>query len=140
MCCSSRWILFHGSEFPHCSESLEASADRHLAGFKDFLTVWAFPIDWFFLMSDLIFFLRNRMTLMPNQAFYLLINNSGIASMSLTMAQLYKDHKDEDGFLYMTYASQEMFGHCQAYNNRWWVQMGLVHLLHWNVRYLSLCI
>lgn len=54
--------------------------------------------------------LRNRMSLMPSQAFYLLINNHGIASMSLTMAQVYKDHKDEDGFLYMTYASQEMFG------------------------------
>lgn len=53
------------------------------------------------------------MTLMPNHAFYLLINNSGIASMSLTMAQLYKDYKDEDGFLYMTYASQEMFGHSE---------------------------
>lgn len=53
------------------------------------------------------------MTLMPSQAFYLLINNVGIASMSLTMAQVYKDHKDEDGFLYMTYASQEMFGHCE---------------------------
>ena len=47
---------------------------------------------------------------MPSQAFYLLINNSGLASMSLTMAQVYKDHKDDDGFLYMTYASQEMFG------------------------------
>lgn len=70
-----------------------------------------FPHVWF----D---FLRNRMTLMPNQAFYLLINNSGIASMSVTMAQLYKDHKDEDGFLYMTYASQEMFGHCVEYKNR----------------------
>lgn len=51
---------------------------------------------------------------MPSQAFYLLINNAGIASMSLTMAQVYKDHKDEDGFLYMTYASQEMFGHCES--------------------------
>lgn len=55
--------------------------------------------------------LRNRMALLPTQAFYLLIDNSGLASMSLTMAQVYKDHQDEDGFLYMTYASQEMFGH-----------------------------
>ncbi|XP_016359689.1 microtubule-associated proteins 1A/1B light chain 3C-like isoform X1 [Sinocyclocheilus anshuiensis] len=67
-------------------------------------------------MSQFVTIIRNRMTLMPTQAFYLLINNSGIASMSLTMAQLYKDHRDEDGFLYMTYASQEMFGHCN--NNR----------------------
>ncbi|XP_042590612.1 microtubule-associated proteins 1A/1B light chain 3C isoform X1 [Cyprinus carpio] len=67
-------------------------------------------------MSQFVTIIRNRMTLMPSQAFYLLINNSGIASMSLTMAQLYKDHKDEDGFLYMTYASQEMFGHCSNKN------------------------
>uniref|UniRef100_A0A8C6WN68 Microtubule-associated protein 1 light chain 3 gamma n=1 Tax=Neogobius melanostomus TaxID=47308 RepID=A0A8C6WN68_9GOBI len=52
----------------------------------------------------------NRMALLPSQAFYLLINNSGLASMSLTMAQVYKEHQDEDGFVYMTYASQEMFG------------------------------
>lgn len=50
------------------------------------------------------------MALLPSQAFYLLINNRGLASMSLTMAQVYKQHQDEDGFLYMTYASQEMFG------------------------------
>lgn len=51
------------------------------------------------------------MALLPTQAFYLLINNKGLGSMSLTMAQVYKEQQDEDGFLYMTYASQEMFGH-----------------------------
>lgn len=53
---------------------------------------------------------RNRMALLPSQAFYLLVNNSGLASMTLSMAQVYGDHQDDDGFLYMTYASQEMFG------------------------------
>ncbi|XP_075904894.1 microtubule-associated protein 1 light chain 3 gamma isoform X2 [Nelusetta ayraudi] len=62
-------------------------------------------------MTQFITIIRNRMALLPSQAFYLLINNSGLASMSLTMAQVYKDHQDDDGFLYMTYASQEMFGH-----------------------------
>ena len=50
------------------------------------------------------------MTLSPNQAFYLIINNKSVASMSTTLTQLYIEEKDEDGFLYMTYASQEMFG------------------------------
>lgn len=58
-----------------------------------------------------VFFLfRNRMSLNANQAFYLIINNKSVASMSTTLAEIYKDDKDEDGFLYMTYASQEMFG------------------------------
>ncbi|XP_045921970.1 microtubule-associated proteins 1A/1B light chain 3C [Micropterus dolomieu] len=61
-------------------------------------------------MTQFVTIIRNRMALLPTQAFYLLINNSGLPSMSLTMAQVYKDHQDEDGFLYMTYASQETFG------------------------------
>ncbi|KAJ0032936.1 hypothetical protein NQD34_000043, partial [Periophthalmus magnuspinnatus] len=61
-------------------------------------------------MTQFVTIIRNRMALLPSQAFYLLINNSGLASMSLTMAQVYKEHQDEDGFVYMTYASQEMFG------------------------------
>lgn len=30
--------------------------------------------------------------------------------MTKTMAEIYKENKDEDGFLFITYASQEMFG------------------------------
>ena len=49
---------------------------------------------------------RNRMALSANQAFYLLIDDKGIASMSMTLAELYEKKKNEDGFLYMSYASQ----------------------------------
>ncbi|WAR19993.1 MLP3C-like protein [Mya arenaria] len=61
-------------------------------------------------MSQFATIIRNRMSLNANQAFYLIINNKSISSMSLTLAEVYRDDKDEDGFLYMTYASQEMFG------------------------------
>uniref|UniRef100_A0A674IBJ2 Microtubule associated protein 1 light chain 3 gamma n=1 Tax=Terrapene triunguis TaxID=2587831 RepID=A0A674IBJ2_9SAUR len=52
-----------------------------------------------------------RMSLTATQAFYLLVNK-GLPSMSMTVGEVYRDHKDEDGFLYVTYASQEMFGCC----------------------------
>ena len=50
------------------------------------------------------------MVLGATEAFYLLVNNKSLGSMNLTMAEIYRDYKDEDGFVYMTYASQEMFG------------------------------
>ncbi|KAM4043692.1 microtubule-associated protein 1 light chain 3 gamma [Anomaloglossus baeobatrachus] len=61
-------------------------------------------------MSKFLNILRNRMNLSATQAFYILVNERNLVSMSFTMTELYKDLKDEDGFLYMTYASQEMFG------------------------------
>jgi microtubule-associated protein 1 light chain len=61
-------------------------------------------------MSQFVTIIRNRMELNENQAFYLLIDDKGIASMSMTLAEIYDKKKSNDGFLYMSYASQEMFG------------------------------
>ena len=61
-------------------------------------------------MSQFVTVIRNRMSLQPSQSFYLIVNNKSLASMSTTLQEIYKEEKDEDGYLYMTYASQEMFG------------------------------
>ncbi|XP_037678038.1 microtubule-associated proteins 1A/1B light chain 3C isoform X1 [Choloepus didactylus] len=53
---------------------------------------------------------RSRLVLRTTEAFYLLVNNKSLVSTSVTMAEIYRDYKDKDGFVYMTYASQEMFG------------------------------
>lgn len=68
-------------------------------------------------MMQFITIIRSRMALSATQAFYLLVNNKSLASMSLTLAEVYRDYKDEDGFVYMTYASQEMFGCLPAIGN-----------------------
>ncbi|KAM7050384.1 microtubule-associated protein 1 light chain 3 gamma [Molossus nigricans] len=61
-------------------------------------------------MTQFLSIIRSRMVLGATEAFYLLVNNKSAVSMSVTMAEIYRDYRDEDGFLYMTYASQEMFG------------------------------
>lgn len=45
-----------------------------------------------------------------SQALYLLVNNRSMVSLSLTLAEVYAEHGGADGFLYVTYASQEVFG------------------------------
>ncbi|GAB6026819.1 Microtubule-associated proteins 1A/1B light chain 3C [Chamberlinius hualienensis] len=61
-------------------------------------------------MSQFVTIIRNRLHLHASQAFYLMAGNRSISSLSKTMGEIYKCYRDEDGFLYFTYASQEMFG------------------------------
>lgn len=55
-------------------------------------------------------YFSNRLRLSSTQAIFLMINNRSIASLSKTVLEVYRESHDPDGFLYMTYASQEAFG------------------------------
>ncbi|XP_075556332.1 microtubule-associated protein 1 light chain 3 alpha-like [Dermacentor variabilis] len=61
-------------------------------------------------MSQFVSIVRNRLQISACQSFYLLVNNRSMANLSKTLADVYAEFHDEDGFLYITYASQEMFG------------------------------
>ena len=66
-----------------------------------------------FLASNLLFLIylsRRRLHLAESQAFYLIVNRRTIISTSMTLAEVYHTEKDSDGFLYITYAAQEIFG------------------------------
>uniref|UniRef100_T1KZB4 Autophagy-related protein n=1 Tax=Tetranychus urticae TaxID=32264 RepID=T1KZB4_TETUR len=61
-------------------------------------------------VSKLLMIIRDKVRVNENQAIYLVADNKTILTMTKTMAEVYQEHKDEDGFVYITYASQSVFG------------------------------
>ena len=64
----------------------------------------------FLTVAEFCKIIRRRLQLNPTQAIFLLVNQKSIVSGSLTMAELYQNEKDPDGFLYIVFASQDVFG------------------------------
>lgn len=60
-------------------------------------------------VGQFIFVVRKRIQLSPEKALFCFIDDT-IPSTNSLMSQLYTDHKDEDGFLYITYTGENTFG------------------------------
>ena len=55
--------------------------------------------------------IRNRIDITEHEALFLFVNNNILPPTSAMLSQLYNDYKDEDNFLYVTYCSENTFGH-----------------------------
>jgi GABA(A) receptor-associated protein len=60
-------------------------------------------------MNQFTFIIRKRIKLDSSQAIFLMINNT-LCPSNTTIGQVYDDMSDEDGFLYITYSSENTFG------------------------------
>jgi GABA(A) receptor-associated protein len=54
--------------------------------------------------------IRKRLSLKPEEALFIFIDNKTIPSMTANMGTVYNQYKDQDGFLYLTYAKENVFG------------------------------
>ena len=61
------------------------------------------------LINQFIFIIRKRISLEPSQSLFVMINNK-LVPIGKTLGELYEDEKNEDGFLYMVYTSENTFG------------------------------
>jgi GABA(A) receptor-associated protein len=63
-------------------------------------------------VSEFMCILRKRMSVDENSSIYIFTNNKNkvLLSGSLSMGTIYNQHKDEDGFLYLEYCYENVFG------------------------------
>lgn len=61
-------------------------------------------------VGQLLFLIRKRIHLDASQSIFLFINNNIIPNTSDNVGHLYKHHKDDDKFLYVTYSPENTFG------------------------------
>lgn len=60
-------------------------------------------------ISQFIYVIRKRIKLTPEQAIFVFVNNTLPPPASL-MSQIYHEHADEDGFLYIEYTGENTYG------------------------------
>jgi len=51
-----------------------------------------------------------RLRLSSSKSLYLIVNNRSLVSNNTLLCEVYQREQDDDGFLYIVYASQEAFG------------------------------
>ena len=60
-------------------------------------------------VGQFMYVIRSRLTLEPEKAIFLFVNNT-LPPTSASMDAIYEEHCDPDGFLYMTYSGENVFG------------------------------
>jgi len=60
-------------------------------------------------VGQFMFVIRKRLKLPPEQAIFLFVNGT-IPPTGALMNQIYDEHRDVDGFLYITYSGENTFG------------------------------
>lgn len=105
-------------------EKRKAEAERVLAKYPDRIPVIVeqnsgcklHPIDKtkFLVPNDLtigqfVYVIRKRIKLSPEKAIFLMVDSKLPATSSI-LSHVYQENKDKDGFLYMSYSGENVFG------------------------------
>jgi GABA(A) receptor-associated protein len=61
-------------------------------------------------LGQFLYIIRKRIDLSEKETLFLFINESILATGSETISKIYNEYKDKDGFLYISYCSENVFG------------------------------
>ena len=60
-------------------------------------------------VGQMVYVIRNRIKLAPEKAMFVFVDNL-LPPTAALLAEVYANHKDPDGFLYITYSGENCFG------------------------------
>jgi len=60
-------------------------------------------------VGQFVYVIRKRIKLSPEKAIFIFVNNL-LPPTAALMSSIFEEHKDEDGFLYITYSGETTFG------------------------------
>ncbi len=61
-------------------------------------------------IANFMFVIRKRIKLPPEKSIFLFVNDTNLVPTAALLSQVYEEHQDEDGFLYITYNGESTFG------------------------------
>ncbi|KAK3691827.1 hypothetical protein RRG08_014209 [Elysia crispata] len=71
-------------------------------------------------VAQFMWIIRKRIQLPSEKAIFLFVGKV-LPQSSASMGQIYEDHRDEDGFLYIAYSGENTFGRSEtAHNHKIW--------------------
>lgn len=100
---SSRIMSKYSDKLPVICEKSKNSSDIPNIDKIKYLV----PMD--LTVSQFLYVIRNRMKLSAEKAIFLFVGGT-IPTNSALISQIYSQYKDPDGFLYLTYSGENVFG------------------------------
>lgn len=64
-------------------------------------------------VGQFVYVIRKRIKLAPEKAIFIFVDEI-LPPTAALMSTIYEEHKDEDGFLYVSYSGENTFGHSTA--------------------------
>ena len=61
-------------------------------------------------IGQLVYVIRRRIKISHEKAIFIFVNGKVLPPTASLMANVYAEHKNEDGFLYATYSGENTFG------------------------------
>ena len=83
--------------------------ERHPSSTMSSLAQTKFLVPSNLLVSQLIYVVRRRVKLNPNEALFIFVNDT-LPSSSMDVLSLYNTQAHPDGFLYIVYSNENTFG------------------------------